>query len=267
MPLDSNRRLRDEDRGSRGERGDGGRGSCDGGTDDIAAALLADARAALEGALRADPNLVLEAKTWLIEVIAGLPDVSASTAAACFVAARRDAPPPLPRAAERQLLLLALEARPRALAALLSASPSLLRAFFAGAERGAVAAAWFGGFSPAGPQQSKRGARALALFALARRDTAWRHLVWAGAHPQAPVAVVTRPHYWLELDVPATVRALARGCPDFFESEELKACLEDGEWLALDAPFLARVRGQARAESFAVAAICTVIVCRPWLFP
>lgn len=81
--------------------------------------------------VQADPNLTLEAKSWLVDTIASLRGVSPSTAAAAFVGSSHDAPPPLSRAAERQLLRLACEARPRDLGALLSgaAAACAVRAF------------------------------------------------------------------------------------------------------------------------------------------
>ena len=38
----------------------------------------------------------------------------------------------------------------------------------------------------------------------------WSLLEWQGRHPQAPVAVAQRPHYFCELDVPRTLRRLLR---------------------------------------------------------
>lgn len=38
----------------------------------------------------------------------------------------------------------------------------------------------------------------------------WQLLSWQGRHPQAPVAVAQRPHYFCELDVPRSVRHLLR---------------------------------------------------------
>ena len=43
---------------------------------------------------------------------------------------------------------------------------------------------------------------------------AWRLLAWAGKHPQAPVAVAARTHYFCELDVPATVANFLEDCPE-----------------------------------------------------
>lgn len=42
------------------------------------------------------------------------------------------------------------------------------------------------------------------------RPQMWQLLSWQGRHPQAPVAVAQRPHYFCELDVPRSVRHLLR---------------------------------------------------------
>ncbi len=38
----------------------------------------------------------------------------------------------------------------------------------------------------------------------------WQLLAWQGRHPQAPIAVAQRPHYFCELDVPRSVRHLLK---------------------------------------------------------
>jgi hypothetical protein len=213
---------------------------------------------------QADPNLTLEAKAWLVDTVAALQNVDADTALACFLPDRssctsgsfpdpardrdrdrdrdRGRAPPLGRAAERQLLKLACEARAPQLAALLAGSPSFLRGLFSHPDAPDLAAAWFGGFSLSGIHTFEPGAAALANFALAHRDSCWHFLVWAGKHPQAPVAVAAKPHYFCELDVAATVRKLAGSCPEFWESRELRRSLEGGEWLGLDLQYCSQVR-------------------------
>lgn len=183
-----------------------------------------------------------------------------ATAAACFLGdpGAGGRPTPLSRAAERQLLALACDARAARVAALLAPSAPLLRGLFSRSD--AVVSAWFGGFGPGGLASLRRGAWALANFALARRDDAWRHLVWAGRHPQAPVAVAAKPHYFAELDVPATVRNLLRECPEFWESREMRKSLEGGEWLALDPAYIAQVGG-GRALRCALSALALCVLC------
>eukprot|EP00798_Chlamydomonas_sp_ICE-L_P003738 gene3738-13795_t len=79
----------------------------------------------------------------------------------------------------------------------------------------------------------KFGAYALAHYALAKREEMWDLLVWEGKHPQAPVSVAMKTHYFCELDVKETVRALLHSCPDFWRSEQMRASLESGEFIAL----------------------------------
>ena len=50
----------------------------------------------------------------------------------------------------------------------------------------------------------------------------WDLLVWKGAHSQAPVAVAAKPHYFSELDLPATIHNLLQHCPDFWTSPEFE---------------------------------------------
>lgn len=193
---------------------------------------------------QADPNLILEAKSWLVGTITSLREVAPSTALACFLPAPSPSGPSAPRpplapAAERQLLQICCQRRAPQIAALLSSSPSLLRAFFSQSD--ATATSWFGAFSMGGISSFGPGAAALANFSLRHRDDAWRHLVWAGRHPQAPVAAAAKPHYFCELDVPATVKKLSGSCPGFWESRELRKSLEGGEWMELDLGFCSQV--------------------------
>jgi hypothetical protein len=55
---------------------------------------------------------------------------------------------------------------------------------------------------------------ALCLSAVAAASAAplqmWHLLEWQGRHPQSPVAVAQRTHYFSELNVPRTVRNLLR---------------------------------------------------------
>ena len=114
------------------------------------------------------------------------------------------------------------------------------RAFFAGGddeEGRRRAKAWFGGFRRDG--RHERGARALCRFALARRDAAWRWVVWGGKHAQAPAVVAQKPHYFCEVDVGETVRNFARELPQFWASDELWETLETGEVVSIDREFFA----------------------------
>lgn len=69
------------------------------------------------------------------------------------------------------------------------------------------------------------------------------------------MVVAQKPHYFSELDLPATLRALSRGRSRFFRSEELREGLADGSVVSLDPPFFgAELRrrlegGDAAAEA------------------
>ena len=140
----------------------------------------------------------------------------------------------------RALLALLFDARPALAGALLAdSSPALVRAFF-DRKRGCVPA-WFGDFGGGGGglRDFRHGAAALAQYSLGHRGEVWDLLAWGGRHPQAPVAVAQRPHYFGELDVPATVDRLLRSCRGFWESPEMRAATATGGIFPLDPDFWA----------------------------
>jgi hypothetical protein len=199
-------------------------------------------------ASQADPNTILEAKAWLTATIAELGAVPAFTAHTCLLpalhgAGAASAAPTttgLPPSAQRQLLQLLCEEAAPSVGQVLSSFPDLLRDFFHASD--AAIRGWFDHFSSSGIQHFQHGAHALANYALTQRDSAWRHLVWAGKHPQAPVAVANKTHYFCELDVVATVRSFVGACPGFWESRELQQSMASGAFLALDYSFMIQVR-------------------------
>ena len=69
----------------------------------------------------------------------------------------------------------------------------------------------------------------------------WDLLVWQGKHPQAPVAVAAKPHYFSELNIKQTVRNLLKLHPEFFASEQMLDTVRSGEILALDLNFFCQV--------------------------
>lgn len=120
-------------------------------------------------------------------------------------------------------------ARPEIAGALLAEQPRALREFFLEQNKlPSRASAWFSHFSMEGIEKFKHGSAALARFALAHRSKMWHLLRWKGKHAQAPVAVASKPHYFCELDIPATVEQLARHCSDFWASEELASTARSG---------------------------------------
>lgn len=65
--------------------------------------------------------------------------------------------------------------------------------------------------------------------------------MWAGKHRQAPVMVASKTHYFCELDVEASVRAVLGRCPSFLRSSQWRECLKDGRLVLLDVPFFVQV--------------------------
>jgi uncharacterized membrane protein YgcG len=209
---------------------------------DAAAATLLGALRSLRAALGAlfarDAASDAEARAWLRDAAGRAPARPAARLDALRAA--------LARAGGRSalgaaLLRLVMARRPAdTLALLRQRDASLYERFFASASGAGAArvSAVFGAFSPDG--RHPRGASALAQYLLQRRGALWPHLVWRGAHPQAPVVVTAKPHYWCELDAPATLAALAARSGAFFDfwaSDEVADGLSGGDVLSLDVPF------------------------------
>ena len=68
--------------------------------------------------------------------------------------------------------------------------------------------------------------------------------VGSGKHPQAPVAVAAKPHYFCELALERTVDNLLRDCPPFWTSQQLLEAAAGGEFLSLDPEYFARELSQ-----------------------
>lgn len=214
-----------------------------------------------------DRDIRAESRTWLTSSLASL-DLDHCCAVKCrlFLPCAPDAPsldppcsPHLSAKACQQLLALWCEQQPSVVAQLASSSPQLLRSFFAASDD--AIRLWFQHFNMAGIQQFKYGALALANFALTNRDAAWHLLVWGGKHPQAPVAVANKPHYFCELDLVATVRNLLRHCPEFWSSQELRRSLAEGQWLAIDTPLIVQVSAQVPHGLASCAVSAVIVVC------
>lgn len=69
----------------------------------------------------------------------------------------------------------------------------------------------------------------------------WDLLVWRGKHPQAPVTVAAKPHYFSELDMKKTIKNLLKYHPEFFASDQMLKSLESGDITALDRPYFCQV--------------------------
>lgn len=65
--------------------------------------------------------------------------------------------------------------------------------------------------------------------------------MWQGKHPQAPVAVAAKPHYFSELNIKQTVRNLLKHHPQFFASEQMTDSVRSGDILTLDPSFFSQV--------------------------
>lgn len=172
---------------------------------------------ALHKALLGSRSGSKEARQWLTNSIAGLELSDAATK-------RRRFTQYLPggtacRGAEhatlgRAMLQLLFESHPAEVGALVAQDASLLRHFFKADP--ARVPLWFGHFSMDGMRSFKYGAAALGQYALGHRGEMWDLLAWRGRHPQAPIAVAQRTHYFCELDVPRTLRHLIRCAALFF---------------------------------------------------
>jgi hypothetical protein len=235
-----------------------------------AAALLSSLRVlrrALGALFSRDASSAAEARAWLRDAAGRAPARPAARLGALRGAlARAGARSALASAALRLLM----SRRPADVIALLRhRNPSLYERFFASASGAGAAriSAVFGAFSPDG--RHPRGASALAQYLLQRRVALWPHTVWRGAHPQAPVVVSAKPHYWCELDAPATLSALAAragACFDFWASDEVADGLSGGDVLSLDVPFfleeltLELGRGRGRLHELLEA----VLQAEPW---
>uniref|UniRef100_A0A7S0UQZ6 Uncharacterized protein n=1 Tax=Polytomella parva TaxID=51329 RepID=A0A7S0UQZ6_9CHLO len=127
-----------------------------------------------------------------------------------------------------QLLYFFLEEFPKEVVSFLLDLPEVFERFFL--ERPRCIHLFFSHFSVDGFRAFRLGARALARFCLRRREDTWSLLVWGGRHPQAPVTVASKPHYFCELDLDRSVKNLARKCPSFWTSEEWREAVgvEDG---------------------------------------
>uniref|UniRef100_A0A1D1ZZL4 Uncharacterized protein n=2 Tax=Auxenochlorella protothecoides TaxID=3075 RepID=A0A1D1ZZL4_AUXPR len=201
-----------------------------------------DLAASLHALLKSDPCLHLEAKQWLMNSISDLdmaryghPSGHSDLLAQFIPQCRADV-----EASTSDFALAAtqaiVETEPATLGPVLSRHPAFLSRCL---RRRPSLLTWFAAFHPDGLQRSGMGAQALARYALAQRGSAWAHLVWAGKHAQAPVAVAQRPHYWCELDGAASAAGLAARDPGFLASPEVEGAVAGGTLLSVDPGFFA----------------------------
>lgn len=202
---------------------------------------LADLYAAAAHTLQ-DRNNRQQALTWAIDTVAQSPLASARHWRHILCDPLADtathAPSSASTAYAAELLRMFCEDRPAETTATLQRyRPEAFERLFEGSGGERHILAWFGRFDAGGGGQA--GAAALSAFALAHRADVWHLLAWRSRHPHAPVTVAASPQYWAELDVVETVRALLRGCPRFWASDELHRALRVGDLVRLDAGFFA----------------------------
>lgn len=196
---------------------------------------VVDAWEVLSQTLLRDKSNLLETKAWLLATITSQEVVGVASRQVLLDLLSEGKMLASKSTGFVQLLQLFCEQRPATVAKGVLEEAELLQQFFLGSDM--RIAVWFGHFSMEGMSKFKYGAYALAHYALAERSEVWQHLVWEGKHPQAPVAVASKPHYFCELNVTATVRNLALHCKGFWSSEQLKDSLASGEFLTVDYPF------------------------------
>lgn len=94
-------------------------------------------------------------------------------------------------------------------------------------------------FCGAGAAAGSHSSSPIAVFCLDRRRDVWRLLEWSSHHGHSPVAVLTRPQLWDDLDIIRTVGNLVRECPDFWRSRQLWSILRHGHLVEADPSFFA----------------------------
>ncbi|XP_023640742.1 uncharacterized protein LOC17875550 isoform X2 [Capsella rubella] len=173
-----------------------------------------------------------EARLWLCSALSSV-NISSRKQLSIFMKLLRSKPRMIQFVS--QLLTMMFEKRPRKLGSLLAKRSYILERFFEGNPKRILE--WFSDFAYDGGSDHKRGAKALAQFAFANRDTCWEELEWRGKHGQSPAVVATKPHYFLDLDVERTIENFLDNVPEFWSSNEFAESLNDGQVLFLDTKF------------------------------
>lgn len=169
-----------------------------------------------------------EARLWLCNTIAGISSIGRHHQCELLTNLLRSKP--LKKGFASQLLEMIFENRPHKAGSIIAKRSYILKKFFEG--NPTRISQWFsrtGGGLGHGP-----GAKALSQFSFVNRDICWEELEWKGKHGQSPAVVATKPHYFLDLDVQATVENFLENVPEFWLSNELSESLKDGEILFVD---------------------------------
>eukprot|EP00727_Mastigamoeba_balamuthi_P011008 m51a1_g653 hypothetical protein (972) ;mRNA; f:207934-218195 len=168
-----------------------------------------------------------EQRTWLLWTLAAL-SVPASSRRRVFLSLA------LSRRNEfsRQLLCLACQGSPRAVARALSRDAELFRRFFRGNDERVKH--WFAHFSFAG--QPRYGSLALEHYLLAHREQLWERISWTG-RKRTPGLAAQKRFLMMEIDVYETVGGMLCEDSAFWRSEQFRESLRGGEFLAIDYVF------------------------------
>ncbi|KAK3285621.1 hypothetical protein CYMTET_6781, partial [Cymbomonas tetramitiformis] len=151
----------------------------------------------------------------------------------------------------KQLLFMTCERKAKQVAKVLLPDKRLWAQFFRESPLRVIA--FFEHFNMAG--EFHHGAKALARYSFQNRDAVWKELEWIGKHPQAPVTVAAKPHYFCELNVLRTVHNFVERVPEFWGSAEFIDELKSGDIIRMDIPFFARelayilMEGECRSDS------------------
>lgn len=171
-----------------------------------------------------------EARLWLCDSLSQITAIPSHHQHELFMKILRCKP--LRRAPLVQVLHMIFEKQPRKAGYILAKKSHLLEDFFRDNPRRIVH--WFSNFSGSSNLGHTKGAKALSQFAFVNRDICWEELEWKGKHGQSPAMVATKPHYFLDLDVPQTVENFLEHVPEFWSSNEFADSLEGGDILSID---------------------------------
>ncbi|KAI9083892.1 hypothetical protein K1719_034150 [Acacia pycnantha] len=172
-----------------------------------------------------------EARLWLCNTIAGMTSITPRHQCELFLNLLKSQKHGL----ASQLLHMMFEKKPQMGGSILAKRSHILEIFFEGNSKRALQ--WFVNYSSGGGLELGKGAKALSQFAFKNRDICWEELEWKGKHGQSPAVVATKPHYFLDLDIPQTVENFLENVPEFWSSNEFKESVKDGDIFFIDRQF------------------------------
>ncbi|KAM1064235.1 hypothetical protein ACFX2I_028239 [Malus domestica] len=169
-----------------------------------------------------------EARLWLCNTIGRISSLTRHNQCEVLLDLLRSKP--LKKGLASQLVEMIFENSPHKAGSIISKRSYTLKKFFEG--NPTRISKWFS--TAGGGLGHEPGAKALSQFSFVNRDTCWEELEWKGKHGQSPAVVATKPHYFLDLDVQATVENFLENVPEFWSSNEFSESLKDGEILFVD---------------------------------